>query len=313
MYMKFIAGLAICMLLGACGGSGSGSTSGGSSGSGSTSGDSSGSVVGRPGFSLAVTDAPIDGVVAVVLQFTEVRLRRADGAWIDFPLETPKSIDLLQLQGNRSEDLLSDVTLPIGQYDEIRLILDAAPMTNYVDPGGDDLEELIIPSGTSSGLKIKGDFSWLSTGAMTMVIDFDLRQSIKLAGNSGRYMMQPVVRLVNADEAGLLRGQVSVTRLTTMPDCSDNLVDTFNAVYVFAGHNVIPEDIDHSSELDVDPVATTTISYVPLTAAYEYEAAFLPAGDYTIALTCNADLDDLDRGGDDLKFFIVRNVTVTAR
>jgi hypothetical protein len=146
-----------------------------------------------------------------------------------------------------------------------------------------------------------------------MVIDFDLRQSIKLAGNSGRYMMQPVVRLVNADEAGLLRGQVSVMRLTTMPDCSDTLVDTFNAVYVFAGHNVIPADIDHSSELDVDPVATTTISYVPLTAAYEYEAAFLPAGDYTIALTCNADLDDLDRGGDDLKFFIVRNVTVTAR
>lgn len=305
MYMKFIIGSMICILLGACGGDGGGS--------GLSSADSGDLVDGRAGFSLAVTDAPIDGVVAVVLQFTEVRLRRADGSWIDYPLKTPKSVDLLQLQGNRTENLLTDETLPIGQYDEIRLILDAAPMTNYVDLGTGGLEELIIPSGTSSGLKIKGDFSWLSHESMTMVIDFDLRQSIKMAGRSGRYMMQPVVRLVNADESGLLRGQVSVTRLATTPDCSDDLVDTYNAVYVFAGHNVIPEDIDHSSTFDVDPIATTTISYVPITAAYEYEAAFLPEGDYTIAITCNADLDDLDRGGDDLKFFIVRNVTVTAR
>jgi hypothetical protein len=262
---------------------------------------------------LKVTYAPIDGVVAVVLQFTEVRLRRADGTWTNYPLETPKSINLLQLQGKRTEDLLSGETPPVGRYDEIRLILDAAPMTNYVDLGDDGLEELIIPSGTSSGLKIKGDFLWLAHESMTMVVDFDLRQSIKMAGKSGRYMMQPVMRLVNADEVGHLRGEVSVLRLSTMPDCSDNDVDTYNSVYVFAGHDVMPEDIDHSSQFDLDPVATTTISYVPMTAAYEYEAAFLPVGEYTIAFTCNADRDDLDRGGDDLKFFIVRNVTVTAR
>lgn len=302
--LKLLAGLAVCVLVVACGG-----------GSGSGSGDSGGSndsTTGRGGFSLQLTDAPIDGMLAVVLKINEVRLRKADGNWIDFPLETPKSIDLLQLQGKRTEDLLSDVSLPMGRYDEIRLLLDAAPMANYVDLGAGGLSELKIPSGSSSGLEIKGEFTWMSKGVMTMVADFDLRQSVREAGKSGKYMMEPVVRLVNADEVGHLRAQVSGIRLARKPWCSDNDVDTHNAVYVFAGHDVIPEDIDQSSDLDVDPVATASINYVPMRAAYEYEAAFLPEGDYTIALTCSADRDDLDRGGDDLKFFMVRNVTVTA-
>jgi len=307
---KLLAGLTICVLLAACGGGGSGSSGGIVGGTDSSGGG--GSVSGRNGFTLQVTDAPIDGIFAVVLQINEVRLRKADGSWSDFPLETPKSIDLLQLQGRLTEDLLSDVSLPPGHYDEIRLVLDGAPMANYVDLGVGGLSELKVPGGSSSGLKIKGDFFWWANAPMTMVADIDLRQSVKQVGKSGKYVMQPVVRLVNADEVGYLRAWVSGLLLASRPDCSDNDVDTYNAVYIFAGHDVVPEDIDHSSNLDVDPVATAPIRYVPMRVAYEYEAAFLPEGDYTIAVTCNADRDDLDRGGDDLKFFLVRNVIVTA-
>ena len=319
-FLKIIFSLAICALIAACSGGGGGSSSSdggsvessGSSSDSASSGDSGGTTSARDGFTLQVTDAPIELMQAVVLQFTEVRLRRASGSWLDFPLETPKSIDLLQLQGESTEDLLSGIDLPPGKYDEIRLLVDASPMTNYVDLGVGGMSELKIPSGSSSGLKIKGDFTVVAEGSKTMVIDFDLRQSIKEVGKSGKYMMSPVVRLEDADQTGLLRGQVNVNFLSSTPDCSDNDVDTHNAVYVYAGHDVIPEDIDHSSNLDVDPVATAVIKYVPLKAEYEYVAAFLPEGDYTTAITCNADLDDLDQGGDDLKFIIVRNVTVTA-
>lgn len=294
------------LMLGACGG-----------GSGSGSSDSAGIDVGgsstasKSDFTLQVTDAPIDGMVAVVLQFTEVGVRQTDGTWINFPLATPKSVDLLQLQGTRTMDLLSEKQLPVGRYDEVRLLLDDAPMTNYVDLGAGGLAELKVPGGASSGLKIKGDFMLFSSEPTTIVVDFDLRQSIRSAGKTGKYLLQPVLRVVDANKVGHLRDQVSAMRLSSPAKCSDNDVDTHNAVYLYAGHDVIPADIDQSSDLDVDPIATATINYVPMKGAYEYEAAFLPEGDYTLAMTCNADLDDLDRGGDDLRFFIVRNVTVT--
>jgi hypothetical protein len=44
---------------------------------------------------------------------------------------------------------------------------------------------------------------------------------------------------------------------------------------------------------------------------YVYTVAFLAAGDYTIAVTCNADVEDLNTS-DNLQFFDIQNVTVLA-
>ena len=43
---------------------------------------------------------------------------------------------------------------------------------------------------------------------------------------------------------------------------------------------------------------------------YLYEAGFLPDGDYTVAFTCNANLEDPETDGDNLRFFGSRNATV---
>jgi hypothetical protein len=120
--------------------------------------------------------------------------------------------------------------------------------------------------------------------------------------------MNPVVRLVKGDNFGHSRGIVDPALLTA-PSCSDALVDTFNSVYVYNGHNVTPDDINQKSNKNVDPLTTTRIGYDAVTSSYMYEAAFLPAGDYTLAFTCNSDLDDLDRN-DNLKFFNIQNVTI---
>jgi hypothetical protein len=97
-----------------------------------------------------------------------------------------------------------------------------------------------------------------------------------------------------------------------MPACSDADPNTYNAVYVYAGHNVTPDDIDQKSPQSPAPFATTSIAYDNDIMGYLYEAAFLPAGKYTVAFTCNADAEDLDNGNDDLKFFGIQNVTVLA-
>jgi len=297
--LNLMTALLLCGSLAACG-----TDSGSSDQSGNTVASGSG-----PSFSLRVTDAPIDYALSVVLRFTEVRLRNTNGNWTSHIFNTPKSIDMLQLQGTKTADLLIDKLVDVGNYDEIRLLVDGAPMANYVlDAGG--MAELMIPSGSSSGLKIKGDFSVLENRPASLVMDLDLRQSITMAGNSGKYILKPVVRLVSDQESGHIRGTVDLASLNSMPACSDTDPKTYNAVYVYAGHNVTPDDIDQSSPQSLAPFATTSINYDSAIMGYLYEAAYLPAGNYTVAFTCNADAEDLDDGNDDLKFFGTRNVTV---
>jgi hypothetical protein len=79
---------------------------------------------------------------------------------------------------------------------------------------------------------------------------------------------------------------------------------------VFEGHNAKIVDIDLSKNKPVGPLSTTVIKYDNASQSYMYEAAFLPSGDYTLAYTCNSNLEDLDSGKDDLRFFGIRNATV---
>lgn len=290
----------LCAYLAACGTD----TSSGGSGS-SSSGSSTGT---GSGLTLRLTDAPFDDAVRVTVKFVEVRLKKKGGSeWVSIDLSSkPQPIDLLALQGTKTAELLRDVKVPRANYDELRLIVDTATMANTIELNGGGIVELKIPSGGSSGLKIKGDFSVSDTLPTLLVVDVDLRQSIKKAGPN--YIMNPVLRLVNGDNFGHSRGIVDPALLTAA-SCSDPLVDTFNSVYVYSGHNVTPDDINQKSNQNIDPLTTTRIGYDAATSSYLYEAAFLPAGDYTIAFTCNSNLDDLDRN-DNLKFFNIQNVTV---
>ena len=293
--LKSLTALALATLLAACG------TDSSSSGDASSSSDSG------PGFSLRLTDAAFDDAVSIKLTFARVRLRKVDGGWIDIPVMPSQTVDLMQLQGTKTDELdLATKLPPVGDYNELRLVLSGASMKNTIELSAGGTLELMIPSGSSSGLKVKGDFSIFEDRPTSLIADIDLRQSVKMAGPN--YIMTPVIRLVEGGNFGHVRGLLD-SALLTDPSCSDAQADTFNAAYVYSGHNVIPDDIDQQSNSDIDPIATTKISYDAGSSGYIYEAAFLPAGDYTIAFTCNSDLDDLD-ADDDLKFFDIQNVTV---
>ncbi len=296
--LRLVSTLALAALLVGCG-----------TDSSSSGGSSSGSGDEGPSFSLRLTDAVIEDVERVDITFTEVKLRKKSGGWVNIPksrFATQDRIDLAALQGTKTADLLQKATLEPGEYDELRLIVDTATLANSIDLKTGGRHNLKIPSGGTSGLKIKGDFTVSNTRATTLILDVDLRQSIKMAGSN--YIMTPVLRLVSADNFGHVRGEIDPALLTA-GSCSDPMVDTFNAVYVYNGHNVSPDDINQKSNQNTDPVTTSKIAYDTAAAKYIYEAAFLPAGKYTIAFTCNSDKDDLG-ADDDLKFFGIQNVTI---
>lgn len=262
-------------------------------------------------FSLRLTDAPIDNLRRVVVQFTGVELKLKSGGWVKFALDTPQSIDLLQLQGGNTADLLTNVPAPVADYSEIRLFTGSGGLVNFVEQRGGGIQPLQIPGGSGAGMSLRENFMITSTQTASFIIDFDLRQSVRSPGKSGKFQFKAVMRLVAVSGVGGFRGEVDPLRLANPPsDCSDNMIDSFNAAYVFKGHDVTPSGINQLKP-NVEPVSTTGIKFDKASGKHLYEAAFLPAGNYTVAVTCNADLDNLE-ADDDLKFFDIRNITVVA-
>lgn len=298
--MKVIIRLSVivsALLLSACG-------PGSSGGSGSDAGTGS--------FTLRVTDAPIDKANRIVVEFIGAELRSEDltaPLSFDFP---PKAIDLLSLQGVTTATLVDDQPVPAGTYHEIRLKINAeedGDLESFIELSDGSVHELIIPSGTQSGLKIKKNLVIPDGGAGVFTVDIDVRRSITVAGQVGsprvKYLLKPVVRLVENQDTGSIAGAVH-SDLLNAGTCSDEDPLTDNAVYVYAGADIVPDDIDNSDQTNVEPVTTTLVNDNGI-----YEAAFLEAGEYTVAFTCNAADENVD-ADDDLQFAGIRNATVVA-
>ena len=79
-------------------------------------------------FSLGLTDAPTDKFTSVNITFTGVALQPADGERITFNFDEAKQVDLLKLTGGETEPLLNNADVPAGDYEWMRLDLDATLM-----------------------------------------------------------------------------------------------------------------------------------------------------------------------------------------
>ncbi|MCK5661965.1 MAG: DUF4382 domain-containing protein [Thiotrichaceae bacterium] len=274
--------------------------------------------------SLNITDAPVDEAEKVVIEFTSVTLLPNEGDEIVFTFEdeSKMSIDLLALQGVDSQPLLENVEIPAGSYNQIRLGVNAEyddVMDSYITIDGVQYE-LRVPSGSQTGLKLNTPFTVAEgTEGMTVAdenavytIDFDLRKSITDPVGQPGYILKPVLRLIQNSNTGSISGTVDPTLLTTL-NCSDTDPVTGNAVYVFEGNGVKPDDFtsEDVDDTDIDPVTTSLLNYDDITEVYSYEVGFLSEGSYTVAFTCAADQDD-EFNNDDVFFDAVGSVDVIA-
>ena len=260
--------------------------------------------------SLGVTDAPVDDASSVVVQFSGVAFKRAgaDAERVQNLSPSPRQLDLLQYQGGHAALLLDGVTLPAGDYQWIRLMVDSEPgvRDSYVVLTGGQECELRVPSGAESGLKLNRGFTLPADGSVALTIDFDLRKSVHappgLRGSAGActqgYLLRPTLRVVNNAEVGAIAGNVD-----------SELVPggCLPKVYIFSGSGVTPDDIEEASGTDADPLVVASVAIQNGSTAYPYRAAFLPAGPYTVAFTCG---DDDATADDTLTFTGMQNVTV---
>lgn len=262
---------------------------------------------------LGVTDTPVDGAQNVVVAFTGVDLM-GPGGQQSFSFSSEKSIDLLQQQGTNSASLLAGVTIPAGNYQWIRLDIDAA--NSYIITSTGAKYPLTIPSSSQTGpsssqtgLKLVSGFTVAQGDIADFVIDFNLRQSITQsnAGGITSYILTPALRLINEQQVGTVSGSVASTlsiggSLITATTCSP-------AVYVYPGTVTVLDGFNVNVSGGTAPLTSATVSLNNTTGIYDYTVGFLAPGTYTLAVTCAA--DDM-AGATTLAFSAAQIATVTA-
>ncbi len=205
--------------------------------------------------SVRLTDAPNPGIASADVWVSRVYLVGGDsGVNIS---TTPAQYDLLSLQGGVTT-LLGSSLIPVGDYEQLRLVVDSARITlagSATFSDGSNTRTLKVPSGMQTGIKVNfGGPVHVAPGQTTLVVDFDASRSFVFTGSGSSptgALFTPVLHGTAQDVAGSVSGTVSP--------------DTAHAQLVaIAGA--------------ADTVATTAAD-----STGTYSLMFLPPGSYTVA------------------------------
>lgn len=253
--------------------------------------------------SVQITDAPVDSAENVVVRVTGLSYKPVDGAAQHVVFDVPKDIDLLALAGGNAAPLVSNLVVPAGAYEWMRLDIAAnfdSVYDSYIQIAGSQYE-LWVPSGSESGLKLNGGFVVPQGGIASYTLDFDLRRSVVAPNGQPGYLLKPVIRMVNTAEVGTLSGQVDTALIASV--CTGSAT---GAVYLYQGADVIPDDVDG---VDAEPLASGAV-VLQGDGSYRYTIAFLSPGSYTATYTCDA-ASDLPESSEVLNYSGTANVTVS--
>lgn len=157
-----------------------------------------------------LTDAPgAYQAVWIDIQAIEVRYSsKTDSAGeengVAIPVIRPGLYNLLDFR-NGKDTILAAVDLPAGEVSQIRLIL--GDNNSIVLKDGTQIP-LKTPSAQQSGLKLNIHAELESGIPYALVLDFDAARSIVKAGNSGKYILKPVIRTFAKAAGGAIEGVV---------------------------------------------------------------------------------------------------------
>jgi Domain of unknown function (DUF4382) len=173
----------------------------GCSGSSPSSPSSAGSTL-----NVMIKDAPFSDAQALLVTFSEVSAHVSGaGGFTVLPFSgggTTRTCDLKKLA--TAQDILGTGTLAAGHYTQVRLVVTSAVL--YFDnpsSGAACAPAIAAPAGktasvtvNSGDIKLNREFDVTSSGATTILVDFNGDQSVKQEGN-GSYSMSPVIAVVS--------------------------------------------------------------------------------------------------------------------
>jgi len=173
-----------------------------------------------------------------------------DSGWESLGIINPGVYDLLELTGGVNLELVDDEEIETGTIKQIRLIL--GEDNSVVLEGETEARPLNTPSAQQSGLKVMINQAILAGFNYDFILDFDVDESIVMAGNSGNINLKPVLRASLEVNSGTLVGNVT--------------------------------NLDVAVEVTVDNGQGLTASTM-IDAAGNFEIPGLPAGFYSVIVT----------------------------
>lgn len=233
---------------------------------------------------LVLVDAPGD-YEEVNVEIIDIQYNSSEGekGWKSFTPENgyPIQVDLTKLiAGN--DLLLTDEIIPAGTFKQIRLIL--SDNNTVLLEGESTPIHLDTPSAEQSGLKIMLDENLEGGYSYTFILDWDVQRSVVKAGNSGKYILKPVIRANAEVNSGTLGGQVVADLLSDDDNITQPLANVVVGVYTLEGvlvtqtqTNDLGNFLIHGLKAGEYKVKIATDTYMP----YESAAVNIVAGEVT--------------------------------
>lgn len=173
---------------------------------------------------LKLTDFPVSGrdISQVNVQIMTIEVQQSGWNTVINFGATGRIFDLLLLQNGNTVEL-GAFNLPVGNYNQIRMVLGTQNTVLVNEGSGYVVKPLQTPSGQGAGIKIMGGFSITEQGTTTLMLDFDASQSVKYAGN--KYQLNPTIRVLSVDtsQSYFALAPVSIAGQTLTPSLASGV------------------------------------------------------------------------------------------
>jgi hypothetical protein len=208
-------------------------------------------------------------------------------------------MDLLDYRGLNQLEVIENLELDTGLYSEVSIEVEGDDINNsyVVEIDNGESKILNVPGGS---LDLK-DLQ-LSSGSQAVTVEFSLAQALAFQSSDGSYLLTTTgIRMEDNQKAASLSGQIDSTLFDTVSPCSEKSDPLKgNRIYLYEG-KTLPSDslvdvfTSESSELPPDamvPFAVASLVFNKTTQSWDYSFGYIPAGEYTMAFSCNTEEDD---------------------
>jgi hypothetical protein len=258
---------------------------------------------------LALSDQALEQLKEVVITIDRVTFVRSggDNVVVDtftipgLGLEEADTfqLDLLDYLGRNTLTIITGLEMDVGSYSSIQFeLLDADINFSYALESDDVLKEINV---AAEVLTVPG-FS-LSSGSESYVVDFNLAQALQYRRLEDDYLLaSDGIRVEDTTTAARLSGSVDSSLFNSVFPCDEKEEpESDNRIYIYSGISLADGALadvytgDSSTTVPaaaVAPFAVASLYDDPVLGGWQYIFGFLPAGSYTLAMSCNAVDDD---------------------